>query len=915
MVQRSVRAVLCVVCFVIIFAHSVSAQSISWTDFRESTDSAGTRQALSVAEGRDFFKYILNNPCDGNQRRDIGWEENFDESSVKASSGAWRGTNAVAGGYVFPLFGGFGGALDTIRVPGDKGLPVAGYQYPIDSSKYTQLSFKLNHTARSSLAVYWKTKPSGPNEVRWPDGSQYGSIYDGYYSGSSSSLNSGYTIYSFDMANPGSSFEQQAGAWTGDIVALRLDPSIAGGVGAKTYIDWVRVTDPDSAPSIALGWSETGLTADNLITIWVDTDSSGYDGVPLKRYGSGTSEGSYTFPSSVFPTGTYYFYVTSQALAGSSVEARSSYSPALTILSAPSIIVDDPSPASGEDYFTAQGNPADMSDASDVPNLDTSVWAEVWRQFTNPVFNNGVFEFLSGPPLTSIGNSESDVQVHLPVNRSNPLDPTRYRYLVYRLKLDFTGYSSIGDAVAKGWVSRPVFWTGDVTKGALFKAHVVYPDTHTYIVDLWDRNALEPSSVSDYFTTPAFTRSRIDPNENTEFRTLPGYLDYAQIHEEPRTENDRYTINFTISDSDSSSFTATLYYSSSKSGSKPRKIVDLTNLSAGANSYRWNTSNRTDGKRYYIKLVVSDGMHSVSTMSQVPVIMGEWEPSARQGPPDRDYDGDGKSDQVVFRGGRTPTYYFNRSVLGSLSVRWGTAADVPIVADFDGDRLSDMATVRGDASGVLHWFYFGSSLLVTSEVLWGIASDVTVPGDYDGDGSDDIAVYRNGAWYILYRSGASEVRYWGLAGDTPVPGDYDGDGKTDLAIWRPGDGMWWILYSGYPNMIDKPFDSVQWGLPGFGDVPVPGDYNGDGYLDAAVWRGTNGVWYINYVNGASAGTAQAFQFGLPGDTPVTNMDIDGNGQTELVVWRGTTGTWFHYFLNSATYSAVQYGAFGDRVPR
>ncbi len=77
-----------------------------------------------------------------------------------------------------------------------------------------------------------------------------------------------------------------------------------------------------------------------------------------------------------------------------------------------------------------------------------------------------------------------------------------------------------------------------------------------------------------------------------------------------------------------------------------------------------------------------------------------------------------------------------------------------------------------------------------------------------------------------------------------MPGDYDGDGKTDIAIYHAGTGAWWII----PSSGTEAY-GVGWGGSGF--TPVPGDYDGDGKTDVAIYQGSDGGWLIIYSSDGS----------------------------------------------------------------
>ncbi len=271
-----------------------------------------------------------------------------------------------------------------------------------------------------------------------------------------------------------------------------------------------------------------------------------------------------------------------------------------------------------------------------------------------------------------------------------------------------------------------------------------------------------------------------------------------------------------------------------------------------------------------------------------------------------DFDADGKADPSVYRGS-DGFWYINRSTAGFIATQWGLATDMLTPADFDGDDKADVAVWRGDVATAAGFYILQSSNNTMRIERFGqTGDDPTIVGDWDGDGKADPAVYRGPGGgpqnYIYFRgslnnpSGNVTYLQWGAGGDRAMRGDFDGDGKMDATVFRPSTGVWYILQS-----LNGAARYENWGLSS--DKFVPADYDGDSKTDLAVFRG--GVWYIK--QSSNAQTAY-INWGLNTDTLVP-ADYDGDGKTDAAIYRN--GVWYERLSSSGNLRVVNFGLSSD----
>jgi hypothetical protein len=275
-------------------------------------------------------------------------------------------------------------------------------------------------------------------------------------------------------------------------------------------------------------------------------------------------------------------------------------------------------------------------------------------------------------------------------------------------------------------------------------------------------------------------------------------------------------------------------------------------------------------------------------------------------------------------------YTWHLSVVNAGRPRSITPADVRFQltsTELDAAAWQNVQLAHG------HWIMatlYGDDVAVLRDEVFGTADALPVTGDFNGDGVTDIGVFIDGHWYLdLNGNGTWDERdlwaHLGSQDDLPVTGDWDADGKTDIGIYGPAwpRDPWAITREpglpdagNYPTRPERKMKNMppteedatsgarilkrtvrgrrredlidhvfHYGVPA--DIPVTGDWNGDGVRQIGVFR--DGQWNLDLDgDGRLTDADGSASFGQAGDKPVVG-DFDGDGIDEIGVFRA--GQW------------------------
>jgi hypothetical protein len=142
--------------------------------------------------------------------------------------------------------------------------------------------------------------------------------------------------------------------------------------------------------------------------------------------------------------------------------------------------------------------------------------------------------------------------------------------------------------------------------------------------------------------------------------------------------------------------------------------------------------------------------------------------------------------------------------------------------------------------------------------------------------------------------------------DVPVAGDWNGDGRDTVGAFRPADATF--------HLVDDAGEAVPtFGYGTVGDLPLAGDWNGDGRDSVGVYRPSEATFYLRDDAGRTLPTFRFGRAAVAGTDAVLPVagDWDGDGRDTVALFRRADATFVLRDDSGTALPALRYGTAGD----
>jgi PKD repeat protein len=155
---------------------------------------------------------------------------------------------------------------------------------------------------------------------------------------------------------------------------------------------------------------------------------------------------------------------------------------------------------------------------------------------------------------------------------------------------------------------------------------------------------------------------------------------------------------------------------------------------------------------------------------------------------------------------------------------------------------------------------------------------------------DVVLVAPSGRWHFRQPGSPDRTFWYGIPGDVPLFGDWDGDGTETPGMYRPETGFAYLTNSIPPNG-EVGFGELEFFFGLAGDQVFSGDWDGDGTDTLGIAR--NGKMFLRNTNDTGVADTEFF-FGSSTDIAFGG-DPDGDGRDGIFLYRPSSG--LTYFTN------------------